>query len=234
MRAVMPPNQPMRAVLFDVFGTLLDVYSVQAAADRLFPGFGQRLALLWRDKQIEYSRVRTLSSRYAPFIQVTRDALDFSLAALAIQHSSAQLDALLGEYDRLRPFDDVAPALARLRDRNVVLGVLSNGDPLLLQSSLGNAGLLTQLTHVLSADLVRQFKTADAVYALGPQTLGLPAAEILFVSSNGWDAIGAAWYGYTSFWVNRGGVPLDRLGQSPHGSGASLESAVDFFMQQSH
>lgn len=224
----------MRAVLFDVFGTLLDVYSVQAAADRLFPGDGQRIAVLWRDKQIEYSRVRTLSGRYVPFIQITRDALEYSLEALSLRHAPEQVDALLAEYDRLRAFDDVAPAFARLHERDAVLGVLSNGDPGLLQSSLGNAGLLRQLTHVLSADAVRQFKTADAVYALGPQALGLAAREILFVSSNGWDAIGAAWFGYTSFWVNRSGAPPDRLGQSPHGSGTSLESAVDYFLQQSH
>lgn len=221
----------MRAVLFDVFGTLLDVYSVQAAADRLFPSCGQRLALLWREKQIEYSRLRTLSSRYVPFIEVTRDALRYAIEALSLPHAPEQIDALLAEYARLRPFDDVAPAFARLRERDVVLGVLSNGDPAMLQSALGHAGLLPDLTHVLSADAVRQFKTADAVYALGPQALGLPAQDIVFVSSNGWDAIGAAWFGYTTYWVNRSGAPLDRLGQSPHGRGIGLESAVDFVLQ---
>jgi 2-haloacid dehalogenase len=218
-----------RAVLFDVFGTLLDVYSVQAAAEARFPSYGARIATLWRDKQIEYTRLRTLSRRYAPFIDVTRDALRFTLAALALPVEDRDVAALLAEYDRLRCFPEVAAVLARLRERGLVLGVLSNGDLALLARALGHADVLPYLTHVLSADAVKQFKTADAVYALGPAALNLPSAQTLFVSSNGWDAIGATWYGYTTLWINRSNAPLEELGTKPNAVGRDLNAIDNFF-----
>ena len=110
----MPANT---AALFDVFGTLLDVYSVTRRAEELFVGHGERLARLWREKQIEYSRLRTLSSRYSSFSEVTRDALEYSLQALKIEAASEDIVRLLDEYKRLAPFSDVAPALARLHEQ---------------------------------------------------------------------------------------------------------------------
>src|SRR5512143_2713335 len=101
----------IRAALFDVYGTLLDVYSVTRCAESLFPGHGTRLAVVWRDKQIEYSRVRSMSGRSVPFSQVTRDALEFSLDVLNLRRSESQVEQLLDEYKRLAPFVDVAPAL---------------------------------------------------------------------------------------------------------------------------
>lgn len=222
----------IRAALFDVFGTLLDVYSVTRRAEALFPGHGTRLALLWRDRQIEYSRLRTMSGRYVPFAQVTRDALEYALDALGLAPSAEQLRDLLGEYRRLAVFGDVAPALEALRNGGVELGVLSNGDPDMLEAALAGAGLDRTIEHVLSADEVRAFKTDPAVYALGPRALQRPAHEILFVSSNGWDACGAAWYGYTTCWINRAGLPLERLGVQPHRSGADLTAVTDFLLKE--
>jgi 2-haloacid dehalogenase len=221
----------VRAVLFDVFGTLLDVHSVTQRADLLFPGHGARLSTLWRDKQIEYSRLRTMSGRYVPFSQVTRDALSYALDALGLAAEVAAQRQLLDEYARLEPFDDAEPALRRLRESGLRCGVLSNGDPPMLEASLNAAGLRGDLDPVLSADQVQAFKTAPQVYELGPRALNCAASEIVFVSSNGWDACGAAWYGYTTFWVNRGAMPLERLGVAPHASGASLRDAVLFAEQ---
>jgi 2-haloacid dehalogenase len=218
----------MRAVLFDVFGTLLDVYSVTRRAEELYPGHGGRLALLWRDKQLEYTRLRTLSGRYAPFSQVTRDALEFAVQSLRLPSADGQVAVLLDEYKRLAPFLDVAPALERLHQAGVRTGVLSNGDSEMLETALVTSGLHRYIDIVLSADQVRAFKTSPLIYALGPRALKRPAEEILFVSSNGWDAVGAAWYGYTSFWVNRLGAPLDELGTRPHGLGTTLADAVDY------
>jgi 2-haloacid dehalogenase len=211
---------------------LLDVYSVTRLAERLFPEHGARLAVLWRDKQIEYSRLRTMSGRYAPFSQVTREALEYSLDALKLPFAAAQLQELLDEYRRLTPFADVAPALEALRKGGVELGVLSNGDPEMLEAALVGAGLHRHIDLVLSADRVRAFKIDPTVYALGPRALKRPAAEILFVSSNGWDACGAAWYGYTTCWINRAGLPLERLGVQPNRIGTDLTTVTDFLLKE--
>jgi 2-haloacid dehalogenase len=223
---------PIRAVLFDVFGTLLDVYSVTRRAEALFPGHGARLAVSWRDRQIEYSRLRTLSGRYAPFFQVTREALEFSLELLELRASADQLQSLLDEYRHLAPFADVAPALRALRTADVVLGVLTNGDRDMVDAALAGAGLHGQFDFVLSADEVQAFKTDPAVYALGPRALQRPAAEILFVSSNGWDACGATWFGYTTCWINRAGLPLERLGVRPHHVGADLSAVTELLLKE--
>lgn len=222
----------IRAALFDVFGTLLDVYSVTRRAEELFPGHGSRLALVWRDKQIEYSRLRTLSGRYVPFAQVTREALEFTFDLLGLSPTATQRQDLLDEYQRLTPFVDVLPAFEALLRGGVELGVLSNGDPTMLEAVLTSAGLRRHLDCVLSADQVRAFKTDATVYALGPRALKRPAREILFVSSNGWDACGATWYGYTTCWINRAGLPLERLGVQPDRIGTDLTTVTDFLLKE--
>ena len=222
----------IRAALFDVYGTLLDVYAVTRRAEQLFPGQGQRLAIVWRDKQIEYTRLRTMSARYAPFSQVTREALEFSLDALKINHTRGHLQELLDEYRKLAPFSDVAASLARLRAESMTVGVLSNGDPEMLEAALVAAGLHRYIDPVLSADQVRAFKTDPTVYALGPRALKRPADEILFVSSNCWDVCGATWYGYSTFWVNRSGLPLERLGVQPMRTGPNLSAVIDYLLME--
>lgn len=222
----------IRAVLFDVFGTLLDVHSVGARAEQLFPGQGQRLSQLWREKQLEYTRLRTLSARYAPFTQVTEDALQFACEALQLPLDAAARGLLMHEYTQLTPYADVVPALKRLQDSDTTIGVLSNGDPGLIEDVLHGAQLADYFDLLLSADQVHAYKTAPSVYELGPLTLKHPAHELLLVSSNGWDAIGAKWYGYVSFWVNRNDAPLDRLGTRPDAVGRTLDDAVTFLSQQ--
>jgi 2-haloacid dehalogenase len=219
----------LRAVLFDVFGTLLDVHSVARRADELFPGHGAALSQRWRDKQIEYTRIRTLSNRYLPFTQITEDALAWAAESLALPLDKAAAGLLMHEYTQLATFPDVVPALERLRRAGVTIGVLSNGDPGLLEDALHGAQIGEYFDLVLSADAVHAYKTAAAVYELGPRNLNHPAGEILFVSSNGWDAVGAQWYGYASFWVNRTGAPAERL-RTEVRSGASLGAAADFFL----
>ena len=227
--AVTPATAAPRAVLFDVYGTLFDVYSVGVRAESLFPGFGERLALLWRDKQIDYTRLVSMSRRYRPFSELTLRALQFACARLQQHLAPAACDALMGEYHRLAPFAENDAVLRELNNRGVRCGVLSNGDPPMLDAVIANAGLAPLLDPVLSAHSVQRFKTDDAVYALGPAALQLPARDILFVSSNGWDAIGATWYGYTTLWINRSGAPLDPLDTSPTRTGSSLRAVLDFF-----
>jgi 2-haloacid dehalogenase len=218
----------LSAVLFDLYGTLLDVHSVAARADQLFPGKGAALSQLWRDKQLEYTRLRTMSNRYVPFTQVVDEALQYACEMLRLPLDSAGRGMLMHEYTQLSPFSDVVPALQRLIASDLTVGVLTNGDPGQLEDALHGAGLDDYFDVLLSADQARAYKTAPAVYELGPLTLGHPAAELLLVSSNGWDAFGAHWYGYRSFWVNRAAAPVDRLDGRPDGVGRTLNDAVDF------
>lgn len=223
----------LSAVLFDLYGTLLDVHSVAARADQLFAGRGAELSRLWRDKQLEYTRLRTMSNRYVPFTQVVDEALQYACDVLKLPLDSAARGLLMHEYTQLAPFSDVVPALQRLIASDLTVGVLTNGDPGQLEDALHGAGLDDYFDVLLSADQARAYKTAPAVYELGPLTLGHPAAELLLVSSNGWDAFGAHWYGYRSFWVNRAEAPVDRLDGRPDGIGRTLNDAVDFALQLS-
>jgi 2-haloacid dehalogenase len=218
-----------RAVLFDAFGTLFDVYSVSHLAEQLFPGRGEKLALLWRDKQIEYTRLLTMSGRYQPFWDVTRAALRFSLQRFDLPAGKVEEEQLMNQYRHLSPFPENKTVLQALQRRGVPAGVLSNGDPAMLNVAVKSAGFGPYLTHVLSVDTVRKFKTDPAAYQVGVQALGVPAEQILFVSSNGWDAIGATWFGYTTLWVNRGGLPLEQLNTQPTRIGNSLIDVLDFF-----
>ena len=220
---------PPRAVLFDAYGTLFDVYSVGLLAEQLFPGHGERLALLWRDKQIDYTRLLTMSGRYQTFWEVTRSGLRYAAARLGLALDSAGEERLMNQYRHLSAFPENRDVLVELKRRSVPAGILSNGDPEMLGVAVKSAGFSGLLAHVLSVHGVRRFKTDPAAYALGPQALKLPAAQILFVSSNGWDAIGATWYGYTTLWVNRGGLPLEQLDTAPTRTGSSLREVLDFF-----
>ena len=221
--------QRSKAVLFDAFGTLFDVYSVSHAAEQLFPGRGEKLALLWRDKQIEYTRLLTMSNRYMPFWELTRAALRYTAARLALALDAAGEERLMNQYRHLSAFPENLDVLRALRQRGVRAGILSNGDPEMLAVAVKSAGLSELIDPLLSVHGVRRYKTDPAAYALGPQALGLPAREILFVSSNAWDAVGATWYGYTTLWVNRGRLPLEALDTEPTRIGTSLRDVLDFF-----
>ena len=218
-----------RAVLFDAYGTLFDVYSVALLAEQLFPGRGDALAQLWRDKQIEYTRLTSMSGRYRPFWDLTRAGLRYAAQRLGLALTRDIEDRLMNQYRHLSAFPENRDVLQALRRRGVRAGILSNGDPSMLEVAVRSAGIADLLDPLLSADAVKRYKTDPAVYALGPQALGLPARQILFVSSNGWDAIGATWYGYTTLWVNRAGAPLEPLDTEPTRAGTSLRDVLDFF-----
>ena len=227
-----PPR--VRAVLFDAYGTLFDVYSVAMLGEQLFPGFGDRLAVLWRDKQIEYTRLCSMSGpqagqHYRPFWEITRSALRHAAARLQLDLGAEREERLMNQYHHLSAFPENREVLQALRDRGIRAGVLSNGDPAMLAVAVRSAGLQDLLDPVLSVHETRRFKTDPAAYALGPAALGLPAREILFVSSNGWDAVGATWYGYTTLWVNRAGLPAEELGVQPSRSATNLRTVLEFF-----
>ncbi|HLX02103.1 MAG TPA: haloacid dehalogenase type II [Trinickia sp.] len=226
-----------KAVIFDAYGTLFDVHSVVAAAEQMFPGHGDALSQLWRQKQIEYTQLRTLAdpagARYQPFWNITLDALRYSARKLCLDLSSAGEKRLMDEYACLSAYPDTVPALRRLREMragagHVGLAILSNGNPQMLDIAVKSAGMTGLFDRVLSVDAVRAYKPAPAAYALGPQAFGVVAREMVFVSSNGWDAAGAGWFGYTTFWINRAGAPAEELGVIPHGTGGGMADLLDF------
>ena len=219
---------PIKAIAFDAYGTIFDVHSIGVLADRFFPGRGAELSALWRVKQIDYTRLRTLSDRYEPFSKVTRDALTHSIKALGLAFDEGQAETLMSEYDRLAVFADSAEALLHLKALGIPLAILSNGDPPMLAAIVSNGGLEGVFDHLLSVDSVGRFKTAPEAYELGPKAFGCAADEILFVSSNCWDACGAAWYGYRAFWINRAGMPIEELGIAPAGTGRTMHDVMAF------
>lgn len=229
-----PSLPPVQAVLFDAYGTLFDVYSVGALAEQLFPGRGEALAMLWRDKQIDYTRLASMGGRYRPFWELTRAGLRFAAARLGLAWNAEHEASLLNQYRHLSAFPENLAVLQALKARGVPTGILSNGDPEMLGIAARSAGYVDDkgsglLDHLLSVDTVKRYKPDPAAYGLGPAALDLPARQILFVSSNGWDAIGAAWFGYSTLWVNRAGLPLEALDTEPTRHGRSLRDVLDFF-----
>jgi 2-haloacid dehalogenase len=215
-------------ILFDAYGTLFDVYSLSSLAEELFPGHGAALASMWRDKQVDYSRLRTLCDRYIDFLAITEDALRHSCARLRLDLSDDKRRRLLGQYRRLAAHAEALATLMRLRALGLPLGVLSNGSPEMLDSAVAAAGMSGLFTHILSADQVRKFKTAPEVYQLGVEAFHCPADRLVFVSSNCWDACCATWFGYRTLWVNRAGDPVEQLGIVPTGEGRNLNDLFGF------
>jgi len=225
---------PFKAVVFDAYGTLFDVYSVQHLAEQLFPGKGAALALAWRDKQIEYTRLITQSdpnekggSRfYQPFWELTRRSLEYCLDRLQLDRTQGQDEALMGQYAKLSPFPENLEVLRRIKQQGLTTAILSNGSPQMLDSAVQSAGMAALLDHVISVDGLRLFKTAPQAYALVQQNIALPLEEILFVSSNAWDALGANWFGLRTHWVNRQGLPFEALDPRPDFTGPDLRSVL--------
>ncbi|HEV8109038.1 MAG TPA: haloacid dehalogenase type II [Burkholderiales bacterium] len=199
------------ALVFDAYGTLFDVHSVMRRCEAIFPGRATALSQLWRAKQLEYTWLRSLMGRYAPFSSVTREALAHACQALGLELTAERMEALMAEYTMLATYSEVPKALSSLR--GVKKAILSNGSPDMLEPLVAHSGL--ELDAVISVDELKIFKPAPQVYELAPRKLGVPKERIGFVSSNCWDALGAKSFGFTVFWINRARAPLDRLGFAP-------------------
>jgi 2-haloacid dehalogenase len=203
----------IRGYVFDAYGTLFDVHSV-AEACRAVTADPATLSATWRQKQLEYTWLRALMGRYEDFWAVTEAALRWALRRLEIRAGEGQVRALMEAYLSLACFPEVKEALARLAPRP--RAILSNGSPGMLEAAVATSGLAPYLEHVISVDAVRTYKPAPAVYALGPRALGIPAGDLLFVSSNAWDVAGARAFGYQVAWCNRTGAPEEELGLPAH------------------
>ncbi len=223
----------IRAVVFDAYGTLFDVYSIGALAEKFYPGQGAALSVLWRDKQIEYTRLISLSDpnpegscHYQSFWDITRASLRYALSRLGLVHTSTHEGALMAQYAQLTAFPENLGVLQTLRQRGVATAILSNGSPKMLQSAVHSAGMSELLDAVLSVDSVRHFKTTPNSYQIVTDHFEFAMADVLFVSSNAWDALGATWFGFTTLWVNRQGLPAETIGPAPHHTGRDLTAVL--------
>jgi 2-haloacid dehalogenase len=195
-----------RAFVFDAYGTLFDVHAAVARHAQAVGPEGSRLSEIWRAKQLEYSWVLSLAGEYEPFWALTQRALDYAFARCPTVDRGLRA-ALLDAYRSLDAYPEVARVLARLRERGFRTGILSNGSPDMLESAVASAGLAGLLDAVLSVDAIGIFKTSPSTYGLVTAAFDVAPAEVVFVSSNRWDAAGATAFGFRSVWVNRAGLP---------------------------
>ena len=216
----------LTTVVFDAYGTLLDVDAAARAA-AAEPDAGRlaelwpALARDWRLKQLEYTWLRAVAGHHADFWQVTGDSLDWTLEAHGLTDEVLRA-RLMGLYRTLETYPEVPAALARVRERGLATAILSNGTPGMLADAVAAAGIADRLDRILSVEAAGIYKPAARVYALVEAAFGCAREEVLFVSSNGWDAAGAAGYGFRTLWVNRRGAPVDRLHARPDHVGADL------------
>jgi 2-haloacid dehalogenase len=221
--AIIPSSA--RAVIFDAYGTLFDVHSAVARHAAKVGSDAARLSEVWRAKQLEYSWVLSLAGRYEPFWTLTERALDYALA----RHPGvdrAVRPLLLDAYRGLDAYAEVRPTLEALRARGLRTGILSNGDPEMLDSAVASAGLGPLLDTVLSVDAAGVFKTSPRTYDLVLEALAMTASEVVFVSSNRWDIAGAAAFGFAPVWVNRLGLPDEYAELPPRAIVTSLDGLL--------
>lgn len=202
---------PITTCVFDAYGTLFDVASAARRAasqpeNRAIAECWQQIAADWRAKQLNYTWLRTIAKEHADFWQITQDALDWALEAQRISDANLR-QRLLDLYRHLDAYDEVATVLRDLSARGISCSILSNGTHDMLNAAIGSAGLSNAFTNVWSIDDIGVFKPDTRVYDM----VTAPKDEVLFMSSNGWDAAGAAHYGWRTVWVNRAGDPVDRL-----------------------
>ena len=196
---------PIRAFVFDAYGTLYDVQSVLARVEQACPGRGALITQLWRLKQLEYTWLRTCMDQFADFAVVTRDSLAYALQAAGVEPAQTLLTELADAYLHLTPAPEAKEALAALAGRS--RAIFSNGSVAMLDGLVRHSGLGPMLEHVISVDPARAFKPSPKAYAVVERVIGVPPDEALFVSSNGFDVAGAKLFGFQVAWVRRGGGP---------------------------
>jgi 2-haloacid dehalogenase len=211
---------PITTCIFDAYGTLFDVSAAarQAAQEPDHASLADHwpaVAANWRLKQLQYSWLRAVTGEYVDFWQVTQDGLDWALEAQGLAGDAALRERLLALYWELSAYPEVPAMLGALKAVGKTCAILSNGSPAMLDAAVRSAGLSEWLDDVLSVESVGIFKPAPQVYDMVGQRFGVPRDEVLFVSSNGWDAAAAAGYGFATAWANRAGEPVDRLPARP-------------------
>lgn len=223
-----------KLIAFDAYGTLFDVYSMGELAEQIFPGHGQALSLMWRDRQIEYTRLVTMSDPnpagskyYLPFWEITIRSLRYVCKRMGLVLSAENEKLLMNQYAKLTSFDDSELVLREIKSRQISTAILSNGSREMLSTVVQSNGLKPYLDQVVTVEDVRLFKTAPQAYELLLKAFPVKKQEVLFVSSNAWDGLAAKWYGFDVFWVNRLNHPFEEIGESPTYQGQSLSKVLE-------
>jgi 2-haloacid dehalogenase len=223
-------DRPVKAVAFDAF-PILDARPIASLAEELFPGRGTELNNLWRTRQFEYMWLRSLARRYRDFLGVTQDALLYAAEALKLDLPPDRRVLLLDAWLKLKCWPDVPAALGALKENGLKIAFLSNMTTAMLQAGIRNSGLDGLFDHVLSTDRVQVYKPDPRAYQMGVDAFHLHPREIVFAAFAGWDAAGAASFGYRTFWVNRQNQPAEQLGAPSDAAGTTLTELVKLLIQ---
>ncbi len=222
-----------KLIAFDAYGTLFDVYSMGQLAEELFPSHGQAFALMWRDRQIEYTRLVTMSDpnphgskHYLPFWELTIRSLRYVCKRMGLNLTPEYEKRLMDQYAKLTGFNDSLSVLKAIKEKGISTAILSNGSAEMLTTVVESNGLSSYLDKVLTIEDIRLFKTAPQAYELLLKAFPVKKEEILFVSSNAWDALAAKWFGFDVFWVNRLNHPFEEIGEIPNYEGDSLSQVL--------
>lgn len=216
----------IEAVAFDAF-PIFDPRSVTQKIIALAPDYGRELAQAWSNKLFSTSWLYTVADQYAPFDAIAEDSLRFAADGLGLTLSSIDRANLVRAYSSLDAWPDVKTALAALREAGIRLALLSNLGEAWLRVNLDRNGLTASFEHILSTDRVRAFKPSPKAYAMAQEAFGLPRSRIGFAAFGGWDAAGAAWFGYPTAWVNRAGSPPEHIGPAPTFIGRDLYAVLN-------
>ncbi|MEH2506405.1 2-haloacid dehalogenase [Bradyrhizobium sp. AZCC 1578] len=198
----------IKALAFDAYGTLFDVFSVTALCEQLFPGKGNQLAQIWRFKQLQYSLMRSLMGRHRDFWGLTEDGLVWASKNLQLDLTADKKKQLMDAYLSLAAFPDVKPGLDALKKQGIKLAILSNGEPRMLEAAAKSAGIRDLLDEIISVEEVKIFKVSPRVYNLAPERMKVSNPELGFVTANNWDAVAAASAGLRTFWIQRSTVEV--------------------------
>lgn len=218
---------------FDAYGTLFDVFSMGQLVERFYPVNGQTFALMWRDRQIEYTRLTTMSDPnpsgskyYLPFWEITVRSLRYVCKRFNLDLTHEIESKLMQHYEKLVSFEDSLMVLKTLTKKGISTAILSNGSREMLATVVESNGLKPYLNKVVTVEEVRLFKTAPQTYQLLLKEFPYQKNEVLFISSNAWDALAAKWFGFDVFWVNRLGHPFEEIGDKPTYEGKSLTEVL--------
>jgi 2-haloacid dehalogenase len=221
------PGPRIRAIAFDGLA-VFDMTPVAAVAERVFPGRGAEMSALWRTRQFEYTWLRTIGWQYADFWKTTEEALAFACKSLKLELTKENSDRLMQTYLELKAWPDALPVLKELKVSGLRMAFLSNFTARMLDQCVKNSGLENIFEEHLSTDRVRVFKPAPEAYRMATTAFQLRKEEIAFAAFAGWDAAGAKWFGYPTFWVNRAHAAAEELGATPDDSGSDLNGLRQF------